>query len=204
MSDRQLIAILRGIEPADAIAICQALISAGITKIEVPLNSPDALQSISLMVQRFAGQAIFGAGTVLNPEQVSAVASTGASMIVSPNYNQAVIHKSKSLGMLSYPGVLTPSECFAAIDAGADGLKIFPASIIGPEGLAAMSVVLPKSVPIFTVGGANADNFSQWMAAGAQGFGIGSALYRPGDSAEQVHASAAKMVLAYDAAVAKC
>ncbi|MEH6445343.1 MAG: 2-dehydro-3-deoxy-6-phosphogalactonate aldolase, partial [Oceanospirillaceae bacterium] len=132
MQQRQLIAILRGIEPSDAIDIAQVLISSGISKIEIPLNSPDALASIELMVNHFADQAIFGAGTVLNGQQVIAVANTGASMIVSPNFNPDVVHQTKALGMLSYPGVLTPSECFNAIDAGADGLKIFPASIIGP------------------------------------------------------------------------
>ncbi len=203
MQERQLIAILRGIEPCDAIEIAQVLIDSGITKIEVPLNSPDALKSIELMVKHFAHQAIFGAGTVLTTEQVVAVAKTGARIIISPNYNQKVVHKTKSLGLLSYPGVLTPSECFDAIDAGADGLKIFPASIIGPAGIAAMSVVLPKSVPIFAVGGASADNFGDWIAAGAQGFGIGSALYKPGERAEKVQRVAQAMVTAYDSAVAK-
>ncbi|MFT5707763.1 MAG: 2-dehydro-3-deoxyphosphogalactonate aldolase [Oceanospirillaceae bacterium] len=201
MQQRQLIAILRGIEPSDAIDIAQVLISSGISKIEVPLTSPDALTSIKLMVEHFVDQAIFGAGTVLNCEQVIAVASTGASMIVSPNINQDVVHQTKALGMLSYPGVLTPSECFDAIDAGADGLKIFPASIIGPAGVAAMAVVLPKTTPIFAVGGASADNFGDWLKAGVQGFGIGSALYKPGYTAAQVQEIAQEMVAAYDAAI---
>lgn len=200
MQQRQLIAILRGIEPKDAIDIAQVLIDSGITKIEVPLNSPDALTSIELMVKQFSDKATFGAGTVLNSEQVIAVANTGASMIVSPNYNHSVVSKTKELGMLSYPGVLTPSECFAAIDAGADGLKIFPASIIGPAGVAAMSVVLPKTTPIFAVGGASASNFGDWLKAGVQGFGIGSALYKPGYSADQVKVLAQEMVAAYDKA----
>lgn len=200
MQQRQLIAILRGIEPIDAIAIAEVLIAAGITKIEVPLNSPDALDSISLMVESFAERATFGAGTVLSVADVEAVARTGASMIVSPNCNIDVIARTKALNLLSYPGVLTPSECFSAIDAGADGLKIFPASIIGPAGVAAMSVVIPKSIPIYAVGGASADNFGQWIKAGVQGFGIGSALYKPGYSAAQVQEIALQMVAAYDRA----
>lgn len=203
MQQRQLIAILRGIKPSEAIDIAKVLIDSGITKIEVPLNSPDALTSIHAMVERFAEQATFGAGTVLNSEQVTAVAKTGAKMIISPNYNHSVVCKTKALGMTSYPGVLTPSECFDAIDAGADGLKIFPASILGPAGVAAMSVVLPKSVPLFAVGGASASNFSDWLKAGVQGFGIGSALYKPGYSAEQVAAIAQQMVIAYDSASAR-
>lgn len=198
---RQLIAILRGIEPQDALAIGEVLIDTGFDKIEVPLNSPDALSSIKLMVDHFADSALFGAGTVLNSQQVEAVAATGAGMIVSPNFNRSVVLKTKQLGMRSYPGVLTPSECFDAIDAGADGLKIFPASIIGPAGVAAMSVVLPKSTAIFAVGGASADNFGDWLAAGVDGFGIGSALYKPGDSAEKVKQVAKQMIDAYDNAV---
>ena len=198
MQQRQLIAILRGIEPKDALAIAEVLIAAGITKIEVPLNSPQALQSIRLMVENFGQRATFGAGTVLSVADVEAVAQTGASMIISPNCNVEVIARTKALNLLSYPGVLTPSECFSAMDAGADGLKIFPASIIGPAGVAAMSVVIPKDMPIYAVGGASADNFEQWIKAGVQGFGIGSALYKPGYSAAQVQQLALGMVAAYD------
>ena len=198
MQQRQLIAILRGIHPSEAIEIAEVLIDSGITKIEVPLNSPEPLKSIELMVKHFGDSAIFGAGTVLNSAQVEAVANTGASMIVSPNFNHAVVTKTKALNMLSYPGVLTPSECFDAIDAGADGLKIFPASTIGPSGVAAMSVVLPSTTPLFAVGGANANNFSEWLDAGVQGFGIGSALFKSGDSVEKVQRVAKEMVAAYD------
>ncbi len=202
MSQRELIAILRGIQPHEAEAIAEALIDVGITKIEVPLNSPDPLDSISRMVRAFAGQATFGAGTVLTTDDVEAVARTGASMIISPNCDTAVIRASKDRGMLSYPGVLTPSECFAALANGADGLKIFPASIIGPAGVAAMRAVLPAQVPVYAVGGASADNFAQWIDAGVQGFGIGSALYKPGRSVADVRAIAAEMVAAFDRATA--
>jgi 2-dehydro-3-deoxyphosphogalactonate aldolase len=202
MPERELIAILRGIQPHEAEAIAGALIEVGITKIEVPLNSPDPLDSISRMVRAFEGQATFGAGTVLSCDDVDAVAQTGAQMIISPNCNLDVIRATKDKGMLSYPGVFTPSECFAALAWGADGLKFFPASIIGPSGVAAMRAVLPAAVPVYAVGGASADNFAQWIAAGAQGFGIGSALYKPGRSVAEVRALALDMVEAYDRAIA--
>jgi len=201
MKQRELIAILRGIQPHEATAIAETLIESGITKIEVPLNSPDPLDSIRRMVQAFAGQASFGAGTVLTTEDVAAVAETGAKLIISPNCDPAVIRATKDKDMLSYPGVLTPSECFTALATGADGLKIFPASIIGPAGVAAMRVVLPATVPVYAVGGANADNFGQWIDAGVQGFGIGSALYKPGRSVADVRALALEMVAAYDQAM---
>ncbi len=202
MQQRPLIAILRGIENSQALDIAEVLIESGFDKIEVPLNSPNALKSIELMVEHFADQATFGAGTVLNSAAVEAVANTGARMIISPNYNQNVVLKTKQLGLLSYPGVLTPSECFDAIDAGADGLKIFPASIIGSAGVAAMAVVLPKTTPLFAVGGANAGNFGEWLSAGVQGFGIGSALFKPGYSKAQVRQIAQEIVASYDKAKA--
>ena len=202
MQERELIAILRGIQPHEAVAIAGALIEAGITRIEVPLNSPDPLHSISRMVRAFDGQATFGAGTVLSCDDVEAVARTGARMIISPNCDLAVIRATKERSMLSYPGVLTPSECFAALGCGADGLKFFPASVIGPSGVAAMRAVLPAAVPVYAVGGASADNFAQWMDAGVQGFGVGSALYRPGRSVAEVRALALGMVEAYDRATA--
>ena len=197
---RNLIAILRGLTPGEALPVASALIDAGITQIEVPLNSPDPLESIKLMVQEFQGAAVFGAGTVLTVEQVEQVAQSGASLVVSPNCNPDVIRASKSRGLISYPGVLTPSECFAALGAGADGLKIFPAFQMGTDGLKAIRVVLPKQTRIFMVGGVGADNFADWMNAGANGFGIGSALYSPGTSAADVGKSARTMVAAYDRA----
>ncbi|NQZ32592.1 MAG: 2-dehydro-3-deoxy-6-phosphogalactonate aldolase [Oceanospirillaceae bacterium] len=200
MSSRQLIAILRGIEPVQALEIAEVIINAGITKIEVPMNSPDAIQSIKLMVEKFGDNAEFGAGTVLNVAQVDAVAAVGGKLIVSPNCNTQVIRRTKELGLQSFPGVLTPTEAFSAIDAGADGLKFFPASILGPSGVAAMKAVLPKDMPTFAVGGANADNFEQWLAAGIDGFGIGSAIFKPGFSAQQVKDVAELMVAAYDKA----
>ncbi len=200
MLDRQLIAILRGIEPPQALEAAHVLIEAGFNKIEVPLNSPSALHSIQLMVDHFSNQAAFGAGTVLNVKEVEEVAHTGATMIISPNCNIDVIKRTKQLKMLSYPGILTPTEAFSAIDAGADGLKIFPASIIGTSGVAAMAAVIPKTSPLYAVGGANADNFKQWIESGVSGFGIGSALFKPGYSTQKIAEIARQMVNAYDKA----
>ena len=178
------------------------MIAAGIAKIEVTLNSPDPLVSIAAMVNAFNGDALIGAGTVLSVKEVDQVAAAGGQMIVSPDCNCEVISQTKSVGLLSYPGVLTPTECFAALRHGADGLKIFPSHLVKPSGLKAIRAVLPAEVPIFAVGGIGPDNFADWIRAGATGFGIGSSLYQPGFSLEQVRHRAEDMVGAYDLAVA--
>ena len=195
---RNLIAILRGVRLQEVEAIVEALLTEGITKIEIPLNSPEPYMSIEKMVRLFEGQGIFGAGTVLQLEQVEKLAAIGAQMIVSPNCKPELIQATKTLGLLSYPGVMTPSEAFAALDAGADGLKLFPGEIVGPTGLKAMRAVLPESIDCIAVGGVNPDSFSQWVQAGATGFGLGSAIYKAGDSPTIVRRKAREIVIAYD------
>lgn len=199
---RQIIAILRGITPSEAEATAEALIGAGVDRIEVPLNSPDPLDSIARMVRRFGDRALIGAGTVLTPEDVARVKATGGRLVVSPDCNPEVIRATKAAGLVSFPGVFTATECFSAIRAGADGLKLFPAALLGPAGLAALKAVLPPAIPIYAVGGAGAANLADWIRAGASGFGIGTALYAPGHSVAEVAEAARSLVAAYDNAMA--
>lgn len=195
---RPLIAILRGISPDEALPITECLVEAGITRIEVPLNSPDPFESIGRMAKAFAGRAQIGAGTVLEPDDVTRVKNAGGTLVVSPDCNPEVIRATKAAGMASYPGVMTPSECFTALRNGADGLKLFPASLIGVSGLKAIRAVLPAGTETYAVGGAGPDNFGDWLRAGVTGFGIGTALYTPGLTAGEVACRAAEMVAAYD------
>jgi 2-dehydro-3-deoxyphosphogalactonate aldolase len=197
---RPLIAILRGLEPSEASEMADALIEAGIGRIEVPLNSPQPLDSIAAMAKSHGDRAVIGAGTVLTAEDVANVADVGGQIVVSPNMDLAVIAKTAALGMQSFPGVLTPTECFAALQAGATGLKVFPAFQMGIEGLKALRAVLPYETVIYMVGGVGADNFGDWLTAGANGFGIGSALYKPGRAVEDVAARAREIVAAFDGA----
>ena len=198
---RNIIAILRGIRVGEALEIGRALVEAGITRVEVPLNSPDPLASIGALAEDLRGRAQVGAGTVLTEAQVAGVKAAGGAMIVSPDCNAGVIRASKAAGMASYPGVATPSECFAALRYGADGLKFFPSFLIGPEGLAAIRAVLPQGTETYAVGGVGPGNFADWFRAGVTGFGVGSNLYQPGFDADEVRRRAQEIVAAYDAAV---
>jgi 2-dehydro-3-deoxyphosphogalactonate aldolase len=198
--NRNIIAILRGIAPDDAKAVGEALIETGITTIEIPLNSPRPLESIALLAKAFGSVATIGAGTVLRVQDVREIASAGGRIIVSPSFDAEVVQETKALNMASWPGVLSPTECFAALKAGADGLKIFPCSVLGPSGVKAIRAVLPPETSVYAVGGAGPANFADWIAAGVNGFGIGTALYQPGHSVAQVRQAAVDIVRAYDSA----
>lgn len=198
MTNRKIIAILRGITPEEAVPITEALLDGGIDRIEVPLNSPDPFTSIKRMVDAFGQTALIGAGTVLSPDDVQRLHQIGAGMVVSPDCNPRVIVATKQLAMQSFPGVMTPTDCFTALRNGADALKLFPGSLIGPDGLKAIKAVLPEGTQTYAVGGAGPANFADWFAAGVDGFGIGSALYKPGATVDDIMARVKDIVAAYD------
>ncbi|KIZ49401.1 2-dehydro-3-deoxy-6-phosphogalactonate aldolase [Pseudomonas oryzihabitans] len=190
LKDLPLIAILRGVTPDEIVAVGRALHDAGFRVIEIPLNSPQPYESIRRLTAELGESCLIGAGTVLTEAQVAEVDAAGGRLIVSPNANLAVIRASKAAGLVSAPGVATPSEGFAALDAGADSLKLFPAEQLGPAVVKAWRAVFPKELALLPVGGITPDNMGPYVAAGANGFGLGSALYKPGLSAAQVSANA--------------
>lgn len=196
-----LIAILRGITPDDALAHVGAVVNAGFDAIEIPLNSPQWEKSISSVVEAYGGRALIGAGTVLKPEQVDQLAGMGCKLVVTPNIQPEVIRRAVSYGMTVCPGCATATEAFAALDAGAQALKIFPSSAFGPGYISALKAVLPPDVPLFSVGGVTPENLAQWIKAGCVGAGLGSDLYRAGQSVERTAQQAAAFVNAYREAV---
>jgi 2-dehydro-3-deoxyphosphogalactonate aldolase len=191
-----LVAILRGIRPDEAEAVGEALVAAGLRIIEVPLNSPDPMDSIARLQRRFGDTALIGAGTVRSAANVEAVAAAGGRLIVTPHADPVLVRAAKAHGLLAVPGFFTPAEAFALLDAGADALKLFPAEGGSPAMLRSLLAVLPPGTMVLPVGGMEAGTLASWRAAGAAGFGIGSAIYKPGDDAAAVAAKAARLVAA--------
>jgi 2-dehydro-3-deoxyphosphogalactonate aldolase len=201
LAELPLVAILRGVTPARIEGVAAALFEAGIRAIEVPLNSPEPFKSIETLARAFGDRCLCGAGTVLNAADVDRVAAAGGKLLVTPNTDPAVIAQGVKQGMTVMPGFFTPSEGFAAIAAGARILKLFPASSGGIGHLQAMLAVLPKSVPVYAVGGVGAGNMSEWRKGGAAGFGLGSELFKPDFSDADISARAQKAVAAFRAAI---
>lgn len=191
-----LIAILRGITPAEAPSVGDALVNVGFGMLEVPLNSPDPLVSINLLAKQHP-EALVGAGTVLTPAQVREVHAVGGELIVSPNFDEDVVREAVRLGLVCLPGVMTPTEAFAALAAGAHGLKLFPAELASPAVAKALLAVLPAGTLLLPVGGITPGNMAAWRAAGAQGFGIGGSLYKSGKSAAAVRHDASELIANY-------
>lgn len=196
LADMPLVAILRGVKPSEAIAVGEAVVAAGIRIVEVPLNSPDPFTSIAMLAGALRGRALVGAGTVLSEEDVNRVAEVSGALIVSPNTNLAVIRRTKLKGMLSLPGFLTPSEAFAALEAGCDALKLFPAEMAPPSVVRAMRAVLPKGTKLLVVGGVTPQTIGPYLVAGVDGFGVGSDIFKPGRDADDVGLRAAALVAA--------
>lgn len=195
---RNLVAILRGITPADIEAVVAGLLEEGFEAIEVPLNSPDAFVSIDLARRMAPASILIGAGTVLKREQVDRLADTGANLMVTPNSVPAVIAHAASLGLVTMPGAFTATEALTAAEAGASAIKFFPASVLGPAGIGAIRAILPADLPLGAVGGVSEVHFADYHKVGVRCFGLGSSLYKPGDSADVVRSRAAKAIAAYD------
>jgi 2-dehydro-3-deoxyphosphogalactonate aldolase len=194
-----LVAILRGVQPAEAESICAALERAGICIVEVPLNSPNPLESISILSRTFGSRMLIGAGTLTEPSQVGEVAAAGGRLIVTPHADAAIVRTAKAAGLFAVPGFFNPTEAFALLQAGADAIKLFPAEVLGPPMLKALRAVLPDSAIVIPVGGVGTEQIAPWMAAGALGLGIGSAIYKPGDDARIVERKALALMEAVGA-----
>ena len=191
-----IIAILRGIKPEEAEPVCDTLEKTGICIVEVPLNSPNALSSISILSRSFGSRMLIGAGTLTHPSHVTEVAAAGGQLIVTPHADTAIVHAAKSAGMIAVPGFFTPAEAFALLHAGADGLKLFPSDVLGVPMLKALQAVLPAKTIVIPVGGVDARRILPWMKAGAGGVGVGSSIYKPGDSLAAIDAKAKTLVAA--------
>jgi 2-dehydro-3-deoxyphosphogalactonate aldolase len=191
-----LVAILRGVQPAEVESIGSALQQAGVCIVEVPLNSPNPLESIAILAGSFGSRMLIGAGTLTDPAQVEEVAAAGGRLIVTPHADTAIVRAAKQAGLFAAPGFFNPTEAFALLQAGADAIKLFPAEVLGPPMLLALRAVLPKSAMVIPVGGIGVDQVAPWMAAGALGLGVGSSVYKPGDDARMVEAKARALVAA--------
>ncbi|HEX4262365.1 MAG TPA: 2-dehydro-3-deoxy-6-phosphogalactonate aldolase [Acetobacteraceae bacterium] len=191
-----LVAILRGVRPDEVEAIAQALEAAGVAIVEVPLNSPDPMASVARLAARFGERLLIGAGTVMQPAQVAEIAAAGGRLVVTPHADAAVVRAAKAAGLIAVPGFFSPAEAFAMLAAGADAIKLFPAEAASPAVVRALLAVLPAGTRVLPVGGMAADNLTAWRAAGSAGFGIGSAIYRPGDDAATVGAKARALLAA--------
>ncbi|UXS00361.1 2-dehydro-3-deoxy-6-phosphogalactonate aldolase [Agrobacterium tumefaciens] len=196
-----LIAILRGLKPEETEGVVGALIETGFRAIEIPLNSPEPFRSIEIAAKMAPADCLIGAGTVLTTEEVEQLDAAGGKLMVSPNADPDVIVAARVKGMVTMPGVLTPTEALVAAKAGATGLKFFPASIIGPSGINAIRTILPKDLVIAAVGGVSDKNFSEYTSAGITAFGLGTSLYKPGMTAAEVRERAVVTLAAYDAAI---
>jgi 2-dehydro-3-deoxyphosphogalactonate aldolase len=195
---RNLVAILRGIKPEEVEAVGLGLAEAGFEAIEIPLNSPDPLKSIAVLVKTLPPNILIGAGTVLSPEEAEAVHQAGGRLMVSPNVDELVIRRASALGMVTMPGVFTPTEAFAALKYGASALKFFPASVLGAGGIAAIKAVLSQNLVIGAVGGVSHENFAAYAKAGVTAFGLGSSLYKPGVDVRQIAENARMAIAAYE------
>ena len=196
LAEAPIVAILRGVRPNEVEPVAEALHSAGVRVVEVPLNSPEPLESIRRLAEGFRGRLVCGAGTVLTPEEADAVADAGGEIMVSPNTRPAVIRRAVERGLAPMPGFATPSEAFEAYDAGARKLKLFPAVTYGSAFVRQIKAVLPKDASLYAVGGVGAAAMAEWRAAGVAGFGVGSEIYKPGQSPDETHAKAEALVRA--------